>query len=67
MDNIANMDLVMKKIGEKSVCYNWKFVITEFVLTEFHCTCSCYLLSSFNLNDYESLAQQSFENMLVLW
>ncbi len=35
LDKIVNMDLGLKN-GGKSVCYNRKFVITKFVITEFH-------------------------------
>ncbi len=36
LDDVVSLDLGLKKL-KKSVRYNRKFVITEFVITEFHC------------------------------
>ena len=36
LDNLVSLDLGLKKL-KKYVRYNRKFVITEFVITEFHC------------------------------
>jgi hypothetical protein len=39
---VLSMDLGPKKCL-KFDCYNWEFVITKFVITEFHCTKSWIL------------------------